>query len=101
VLRENDVEFEAQPSVEALGLDSGKPAALAVLVIGVAVASALAVAFSFDSHFENLPNQSTDFNGKAPRMAALAASSVTFKYSPVEDMDLCPRYWRTFSIPAL
>jgi hypothetical protein len=37
---------------------------------------------------------------RARSISESAASSVTFRYSPVEEIDLCPRCWRTFSIPA-
>jgi hypothetical protein len=32
--------------------------------------------------------------------ALLASASVTRRYAPVDEIDLCPKYRRTFSIPA-
>src|SRR4051812_46719303 len=43
---EHDVQLEQQPGVETLGLEAGRLAALGVLLVGIAVASSVAVVFS-------------------------------------------------------
>lgn len=58
--------------------------------------------FSVERLNSGAENQTINPNQRPSAVAirALAASSVTFKYSPVEEIDLWPRCWRTFSIPA-